>query len=50
MVDDQRIEQLRIILEREQGRTVTREEALEIGESLLIFFQVLGESIADGQV
>jgi hypothetical protein len=48
MKDNDRIEQLRIILERQQARTITREEASEIAESLLIFFQVLGEGATNG--
>lgn len=38
------IELLRGILEGQQSRTVTVEEASEIGEDLLSFFTVLGES------
>jgi len=49
MNDDDRIERLRAILERQQAKTVTRAEAAEIGESLLIFFKVLGESSGNGQ-
>jgi hypothetical protein len=45
-MNNERIEQLRVILERQQARTVTRAEASEIGESLLIFFRALGESVA----
>ena len=49
MNDNDRIEQLRVILERQRAKTVTRAEAADIGESLLIFFKVLGESAANGQ-
>lgn len=38
-----RIECLRLILEAEQGRSVTYEEALEVGESLICFFEVLAD-------
>lgn len=48
MTENDRVEQLRVILERQQAKPVTREEASEIGQSLLIFFQVLGET-ANGQ-
>lgn len=37
-----RIESLRLILEHEQSRPVTNNEALDIGESLITFFEVLG--------
>ncbi len=37
------IEVLRMILERQQARDVTYEEATEIGQSLITFFEVLGE-------
>jgi len=37
------VEDLRNILERQQSKVVTREEALEIGESLITFFELLGE-------
>lgn len=43
--NDDRTEQLRVILEQQQGRAVTQEEALEIGESLMTFFETLGEEI-----
>jgi hypothetical protein len=39
-----RIEDLRHILERQQSKAVTSEEALEIGESLIAFFELLGEN------
>jgi hypothetical protein len=47
--ENDRIEQLRAILERQQARAITREEASEIGQSLLIFFRALGENTANGQ-
>ena len=47
--ENDRVEQLRAILERQQAKPITREEASEIGQSLLIFFQVLGENVANGQ-
>lgn len=37
------IERLRLILERKQARSVTLDEATEVGEGLLSFFQILGE-------
>lgn len=43
MQEDDRIESLRLILERQQSRAVTHSEALDIGESLIIFFELLGE-------
>ena len=43
LVKDDRIESLRIILEREQHRSVTYSEAAEIGESLIDFFVVLAD-------
>ncbi len=36
-------ESLRLILEVEQGRPVTCEEAREVGESLICFFEVLAD-------
>jgi hypothetical protein len=36
------VELLRSILEVQHSRPVTREEAAEIGESLLTFFETLG--------
>jgi hypothetical protein len=43
MQTSDRIEGLRLILERQQVKTVTREEALEIGESLVSFYETLAE-------
>jgi hypothetical protein len=37
------IESLRVILEREQSRPVPYKEALEVGESLITFFELLAE-------
>lgn len=43
--EKERIESLRLILTQEQHRTVSYEEASEVGESLISFFIVLsGES------
>lgn len=39
------IEALRLILERKQNREVAYEEALDIGESLVTFFEVLAEEV-----
>jgi hypothetical protein len=49
MNDNDKIEQLRVILEHQQSKAVTHEEASEIGESLLIFFRTLGGDTTDGQ-
>jgi hypothetical protein len=49
MNDNDRIERLRVILERQRGKAVTRAEAAEIGESLIVFFKVLGENVANGK-
>lgn len=38
-----KVEALRAILEREQSRPVTYEEASEVGESLITFFEVLAD-------
>ena len=46
-LDASGIESLRLILERQQRRPVTYEEALEVGESLISFFMVLADG-ADG--
>jgi hypothetical protein len=43
------IEVLRLILEHEQSRHIVYEEALDIGESLITFFEVLAESAADDE-
>lgn len=40
-----RIESLRLILERQQSKVVTRDEASEIGESLIVFYEILGENL-----
>ena len=42
--DVDKIECLRHILERQQSRVVTSEEATEIGESLIAFYELLGEN------
>lgn len=36
------IEALRVILEGEQSRSISLDEAAEIAESLLTFFEILG--------
>lgn len=48
-VNTEKIESLRLILEREQGREISRSEALEIGETFVRFFEVLAEDCADGK-
>ncbi len=40
-VNNERIEELRQILESEQSRPVTHEEAKEVGESLIAIYKVL---------
>lgn len=37
------IEALRLILEREQSRHIEEAEVIEIGESLLTFYELLGQ-------
>jgi hypothetical protein len=44
ILENDRIELLRRILERKQNRAVTYDEALEIGESLLTFYKVLADN------
>lgn len=39
--EPERIESLRLILEREQSRSVTYAEALEVAESLISFYEIL---------
>jgi hypothetical protein len=46
--EGERIERLRLILERQQSRPVSADEAAEVGEGLITFFQVLGEAIDEG--
>jgi hypothetical protein len=40
---DEQIESLRLILEREQERPFSHDEARELGESLITFFEILAE-------
>ena len=40
-----RTERLRLILEHEQGRPISYDEAQELGESLINFFEVLAEEV-----
>lgn len=47
ILERNRIESLRLILEREQHRSVAYEEALEVAESLISFFEVLADSVGD---
>lgn len=42
-----RIESLRLILEREQGRSIAYSEALEVAESLISFYEVLAAEPAE---
>jgi hypothetical protein len=39
--DTDEVETLRLILESQQGRDISRDEALEVGESLLCYFKTL---------
>jgi len=43
------IESLRCILESQQSRAVTYEEASDIGDSLIAFYEILGSETIDGQ-
>lgn len=43
ITEDNQIESLRLILEREQCRAVTYEEAQEVGDSLINFFELLAQ-------
>lgn len=42
------IEALRLILEREQSRHIDDAEVIEIGESLLTFYELLGQQSEPG--
>lgn len=44
VLDAERVESLRLILEAEQNRPVTFEEALEVGQSLINLFKVLADT------
>lgn len=48
-VEKDNVETLRLILEHEQERQVTYEEALEIGDSLITFFEALSEAGVSGE-
>jgi hypothetical protein len=41
-LEQDRIENLRVILETEQGLPISYDEAQEVGETLLSFYEVLG--------
>lgn len=43
------VETLRLILEHEQARSIIYEEAFDVGESLITFFEVLAESDASNE-
>lgn len=43
--ENSRVESLRLILEREQSRLVTCDEASDIGESLIVFFETLNADL-----
>lgn len=42
-----KIEELRLILETKQGRPISYDEALEVGESLVSYFKILAEEPQD---
>ena len=44
LTEGNQIESLRLILEREQCRLVTYEEAQEVGDSLIAFYELLAEN------
>lgn len=43
ILESEGIEALRLILEREQGHPVSPEEAKEVGESLISFYELLAD-------
>lgn len=43
------IDTLRLILEKQHGRAVSNEEALEVGESLICYFTVLASEKSDDE-
>ncbi len=45
-----RAEALRLILESEQHRSVTYGEALEVGQSLISFFEILADDNEDAPI
>ncbi len=49
-VETDRVEALRLILERQQSRTITYEEAQEVGESLICLFEVLADDSFEKQM
>ena len=46
----QQIESLRIILEQKQRRAITSNEAAEVGQSLIDFFELLADKTAKAEV
>lgn len=44
------VERLRIILEQKQKRTVTSDEAAEVGQSLVDFFELLADKTAKAEL
>lgn len=42
-ISDEKYEELRLILEKQEGRSYTFEEAKEIGDKLIDFFSMLWE-------
>ena len=48
-LEHDRIEDLRLILEREHQRSIRLTEAQEVGESLLAFFELLADDSYDYQ-
>lgn len=46
-ISDEKYEELRLILEKQNGRSYTFEEAKEIGDGLVEFYTLLMEPCAD---
>jgi hypothetical protein len=44
VAESDRVESLRQLLAKQQQRKISRKEAMEVGESLITFFQALGAS------
>ncbi len=50
VLEDESIERLRLILEREQGRLVDYAEAADVAESLVSFYELLATEIPDNEL
>lgn len=46
-ISDERYEELRLILEKQNGRNYTFEEAKEIGDELIDFYELLADLDSD---